>query len=277
MTFYRFRLILTTLLFVGVLLVFSAKTYAQENVEELVVQGIYIPDEKRATSEISNLIDEVDFAQTGDSEVTGILQRVTGLSLVSGKYVYVRGLGGRYSYATLDGSLIPSPEPLRRVVPLDLFPTSLLGGVLVQKTYSPKFQGEFGGGLVELRLKAVPDEKFYSVGVSGGFNSETTGKDGLDFAGPDIEALGFPGKSRSIPDIIDSNATLSGFTPAQLEQAGEAIPNIWSVDLQNNYFDGGFNAAYGDRFDYSNSSLGFLAAIDYDSSRQNEFGSFATY
>ena len=122
MTFYRFRLILTTLLFVGVLLVFSAKTYAQENVEELVVQGIYIPDEKRATSEISNLIDEVDFAQTGDSEVTGILQRVTGLSLVSGKYVYVRGLGGRYSYATLDGSLIPSPEPLRRVVPLDLFP-----------------------------------------------------------------------------------------------------------------------------------------------------------
>ena len=277
MTFYRFRLILTTLLFVGVLLVFSAKIYAQEDVEELVVQGIYIPDEKRATSEISNLIDEVDFAQTGDSEVTGILQRVTGLSLVSGKYVYVRGLGGRYSYATLDGSLIPSPEPLRRVVPLDLFPTSLLGGVLVQKTYSPKFQGEFGGGLVELRLKAVPDEKFYSVGVSGGFNSETTGKDGLDFAGPDIEALGFPGKSRSIPDIIDSNATLSGFTPAQLEQAGEAIPNIWSVDLQNNYFDGGFNAAYGDRFDYSNSSLGFLAAIDYDSSRQNEFGSFATY
>ncbi len=250
----------------------------QQDVEEIVVQGIYIPDEKRATSEISSLLDEVDFAQSGDSEVTGILQRVTGLSLVSGKFVYVRGLGGRYSYATLDGATIPSPEPLRRVVPLDIFPTSLLGGVLVQKTYSPQFQGEFGGGLIELRTKAVPDEEFYEVGVSGGFNTTSTLEDGLTFDGPNTaELFGFPGKSRSIPDIIDSNPLLEGFTPAQLEAAGESIPNIWSVDREPNAPDASFNAAYGNRFDFADSSMGVLAVVDYGSQIRNEFGEFRTF
>lgn len=254
-----------------------AAVHAQE-VEEIIVQGVYIPDEKRATSEISNLIDEVDFSQSGDSEVTGILQRVTGLSLVSGKFVYVRGLGGRYSYATLDGSTIPSPEPLRRVVPLDIFPTSLLGGVLVQKTYSPQFQGEFGGGLIELRTKAVPDERFFEVGISGGFNTESTLKDGLTYDGPNTaELFGFPGKRRSIPDLIDANPLLTGYSATELEAAGEAIPNVWSVDREPNAPDVGINAAYGDRFDFADSSLGILAVIDYDSGIRNEFGEFRTF
>lgn len=259
-------------------MIVAASGAMAQNVEEIVVQGVFIPDEKRATSEISSLLDEVDFAQSGDSEVTGILQRVTGLSLVSGKFIYVRGLGGRYSYATLDGSTIPSPEPLRRVVPLDIFPTSLLGGVLVQKTYSPQFQGEFGGGLIELRTKAVPDERFFEFGVSGGYNTASTFDDGLTYDGPNTaEVFGFPGKSRSIPDLIDSNPLLTGYSPAQLEAAGESIPNIWSVDREPNAADFGLNATYGDRFDFANSSLGILAVLDYDSSMRNEFGEFRTF
>jgi outer membrane receptor protein involved in Fe transport len=263
-------------LLTSAMMVMSSALSAQE-VEEIVVQGVYIPDEKRATSEISSLIDEVDFAQSGDSEVAGILQRVTGLSLVSGKFIYVRGLGGRYSYATLDGSTIPSPEPLRRVVPLDIFPTSLLGEVLVQKTYSPQFQGEFGGGLIELRTKAVPDERFFEFGVSGGYNSEATFKDGLSYDGPNTEIFGFPGKSRSIPDIIDNNALLEGMSAAELEAAGESLPNIWSVDREPNAPDFGLNAVYGDRFDFADSSLGILAALDYSSEMRNEFGEFRTF
>ena len=82
------------------------------DVEELVVSGIFIPDEKRSTSEISNILDTTQMSEAGDSNIADSLKRVTGLSLFKGKYVYVRGLGDRYSTALLDGSSIASPEPL---------------------------------------------------------------------------------------------------------------------------------------------------------------------
>ena len=140
----------------------SALSFTQDtgDFEELVVSGIFIPDEKRTTSEISNVIDSTQMSEAGDSNIADSLKRVTGLSLVEGKYVYVRGLGDRYSTALLDGSSIASPEPLSRVVPLDLFPTNILESVLVQKTFSPEYPGNFGGGVVNLRTVAVPEQAF---------------------------------------------------------------------------------------------------------------------
>ena len=114
---------------------FSTLITSQE-IEEVVVSGSFIPDEKRDTSEISAILDSSEIERTGDDNIAVALTRLTGLSLVRGKYVYVRGLGERYSAATLNGSGLPSPEPLKRVVPLDLFPTQLIESSIVQKTYS---------------------------------------------------------------------------------------------------------------------------------------------
>jgi hypothetical protein len=83
----------------------------------------------------------------------------------------VRGLNERYSSATLNGSPLPSPEPLRRVAPLDLFPTSVLSGVVVSKTYSPEFSGEFGGGAINMTTKGLPNEAFLEISLSGAYNS----------------------------------------------------------------------------------------------------------
>ena len=107
---------------ISLFIFYSVLSFAQDtgDFEELVVSGIFIPDEKRTTSEISNVIDSTQMSEAGDSNIADSLKRVTGLSLVKGKYVYVRGLGDRYSTALLDGSSIASPEPLSRVVPLDL-------------------------------------------------------------------------------------------------------------------------------------------------------------
>ena len=99
---------------------------------------------------------------------------MTGLTVVGGGFVYVRGLGDRYSLALLNGSPLPSPEPLRRAVPLDLFPTDIIASSLVQKTYSPNFTGEFGGGVINLTTLAIPKMPFlkFSAGMSG--DTETT-------------------------------------------------------------------------------------------------------
>ncbi|WP_306286537.1 TonB-dependent receptor plug domain-containing protein, partial [Sphingomonas sp. Ant20] len=101
--------------------------------EDIVVVGRNIPNTVRATAQIVSVLSSADIARTGEGDIAGALTRVTGLSVVGGGFVYVRGLGDRYSSSLLNGSPLPSPEPLRRSVPLDIFPTAIVGSALVQK------------------------------------------------------------------------------------------------------------------------------------------------
>ncbi|MGQ2973959.1 MAG: hypothetical protein ACT6QM_15710, partial [Brevundimonas mediterranea] len=81
--------------------------------------------------------------------------------------------------ALLNGSPLPSPEPLQRVVPLDLFPSSILSGVTVQKSYSANYPGEFGGGIIDLQTVDAPGERFISMEASVSSNTENIGETGL--------------------------------------------------------------------------------------------------
>lgn len=244
-----------------------------DDVEEITVQGRFIPDEKRATSEIANVLDSEAFSRAGDSDIAVALQRLPGLSVVGGKYVFVRGLGDRYSSTLLNGSDIPSPEPLRRVVPLDIFPTAMIKSVLVQKTYSPEYPASFGGGVIDIRTKTVPDEFVLEIGVKTKYDTESTGKNGLSYDGTSSEIFGFGGSERNIPKEILADVTLQSLTPAQLEAAGEALPNIWSIDNQKNLPAGGFKFLLGDRYEVgSESAVGFFAALTYDVGQTNKTG-----
>lgn len=243
------------------------------DVEEITVLGRYIPDEKRATSEIANVIDAEAFSLAGDGDVAVALTRLPGLSIDGDGFVYVRGLGDRYSSTLLNGSGIPSPEPLRKVVPLDIFPTDIVQSVLVQKTYSPSYPAEFAGGVIDIRTKAIPDDFVLQVGISTNYNSEATFKDGLSYDGTGSEIFGFGGSRRNIPDEILQDVTLESLTPDQLEAAGEALPNIWSIDIEQNLPALGLNVLYGDRFDIGEeSALGFFAAVTYDADQRNREG-----
>ena len=131
---------------------------AEPEVEELIVLGANIPEPNRESSEVGAFLTVEDLQRTGDPSAAEALTRVTGLTVVEGRFVYVRGLGERYSSALLNGSPLPSPEPLQRVVPLDLFPASVLESVTVQKTYSTNYPGEFGGGVIDLRTIDAPKD-----------------------------------------------------------------------------------------------------------------------
>ena len=120
--------------------------------EEIVVRGYLDRNISKNAAQVVSVLSSADIERTGEGDIAGALSRVTGLSVVGGGFVYVRGLGDRYSLALLNGSPLPSPEPLKRVVPLDLFPTSVIASSLVQKTYSANFPGEFGGGVINLTI-----------------------------------------------------------------------------------------------------------------------------
>lgn len=220
--------------------------------EEIVVTGRRIPNAIRASREVVSVLSQADIARTGEGDIAGALQRVTGLSLVGGRFIYVRGLGERYSLALLNGLPIPSPDPLRRVVPLDIFPTSIIASSLVQKSYSVNFPGEFGGGVINLTTRAVPDKPYLSIGGSIGGNTTTTGQLGYVYQGSDSDFTGFDDGTRETPRLLRA-AQASGqllavgqnYTLRQLQditasltnsrtnviQRNEDMPINWSVDF----------------------------------------------
>lgn len=168
----------------------------------IVVVGRRNANLQRSAPAVVSVLSTADIARTGEGNIAGALGRVTGLSVVGNGFVYVRGLGDRYSLALLNGSPLPSPEPLKRVVPLDLFPTNIVSSSLVQKSYSPNFPGEFGGGVINLTTSAVPTESFLNVSLGMGGNSETTGQLGYTYYGNDLDFTGFDNGSRNTQPVL---------------------------------------------------------------------------
>jgi len=168
---------------------------------EIVVVGRHT-NVVRDTPQVVSVLSTADIARTGEGDIAGALSRVTGLSVVGNGYVYVRGLGDRYSLALLNGSPLPSPEPLKRVVPLDIFPTNVVSSSLVQKSYSVNYPGEFGGGVINLTTNSVPKEGFLTVGGSIGVNFRTTGHRGYVHAGGSGDWTGFDDGTRDLPPAL---------------------------------------------------------------------------
>lgn len=200
-----------------------------EITDEIIVRGRNIPEPQRATSQVATFLNADDLKRTGDDNAALALTRLSGLSIVGGKFAYVRGLGDRYSSARLNGSPLPSPEPLKRTVPLDLFPSNILQGATVQKTFSPDYPGEFGGGIIDLETLRTPEEDFLNVKVGVGANLVTTAHEGLFVNGGDLDWLGYDDGVRSIPGplraIINTDQQLSSLDPAAQEAIGESLVN----------------------------------------------------
>lgn len=262
------------------------------NTEEVTVFGFAVGEPEfssemeREAVTVMDILSEDDLKRTGDSNVAGLIQRVTGVSVVDSKFAVVRGLAGRYISSTLDGGLLPSTDFLRRDVPLDLFPSAILGGIQIEKSYRPELPGDTTGGLIGMLAKGVPDEKVNELSISIGWNSEVYGKDTLTYDGGDRDWLGLDDGTRELPSVIDDATdfgreslpsvcpppplTIPGCVPPQeLASFGKSLPNIYAVDSEDGSFGYGFSYGYGNRFPMSSGEFGFYAALDY--SRDAEF------
>lgn len=211
----------------------SAADAAPTSLDAIQVRGEHIPEPMLLSSQVMSLVSKEDIDRQGASTAADALGRVAGMSVSQGKYVIVRGLNERYSQALLNRSPLPSPEPLKRVVPLDLFPTNVLDTIEVQKTYSARYPGEFGGGVINLSTAVVPEAPFLklSYGLSG--NSETTTQPGLTYyGGGDSDLLGYDDGTRKVREPF-AQALASGqmisvgehFSREQLAAIGASMPN----------------------------------------------------
>ncbi len=171
---------------------------------EIIVTGRIQRNPEQASTQVVSVLSSAEIAKTGEGNIAGALGRVTGLSVVGNGFVYVRGLGDRYSLALLNGSPLPSPEPLKRVVPLDIFPTGVIASSLVQKSYSVNYPGEFGGGVINLTTKAVPRDAFLTIGAGISGDSITSGYRGLTYYGSSTDWSGYDNGNRDIPATLQA-------------------------------------------------------------------------
>ena len=242
---------------------------------EIVVTGQRDRNVARSSDQVVSVLSSADIARTGEGNIAGSLARVPGLSVVGSGFVYVRGLGDRYSLALLNGSPLPSPEPLRRVVPLDMFPTGVIASSLVQKSYSANYPGEFGGGVINLTTKSTPNEPFFNVTASAQFDSETTGQMGYVYYGSSTDWTGFDDGERDIPpalaaffasgERISSGTVDTGAIAGQLVTSRNAIVQRWN-ELPLN-FSGKFSG--GRSFDIGSAELGVIVGGEYSNRYQS--------
>jgi TonB-dependent receptor len=195
---------------------------------DIVIRGTRVPNNIRRTPQVISVLSHEEIARTGEGDIAGALSHVTGLSVVGNGFVYVRGLGDRYSLALLNGSPLPSPEPLRRVVPLDIFPTSVIASAVVQKSYSASYPGEFGGGVINLTTPAVPRESFLDVEFGASADTETTFQLGYSYYGSDTDPTGFDDGTRDFPAALRgvmAAGTFNATTDAQRRDFAASLIN----------------------------------------------------
>lgn len=241
-------------------------------------------EERRDERAVTEVLGAEQISKSGDSNAAEALQRVTGLTVVGGRYVYVRGMGERYASALLNGATLPSPDPERRVVPLDLFPADVIESISVQKTYSPDLPGEFGGGVTKLRTRRIPDGFGAGFSISGAWHSETTSRNGLDYRGGGTDWLGFDDGTRALPPgvklaaeyeplVLEDPTTGEGYPIGVLTALGQAMPNVWSAKRREDLPpDTGFSGTVGDRVETALGTIGYNVGASYDHKYRNRHG-----
>lgn len=220
--------------------------------------------QRKGAAQISDAIGNIEIAKNTGSDAAGALKRVTGISLQDDKYVYVRGLGERYSNTTLNGSKVPSTEFERKVVPLDLFSADLLEKITVSKSYTVDQPGDFVAGFVDMETLRFPAQRTASIGLSVGYDSVTTGEPFAGYGGG-LGTLGDGGQAlpASIPadDLIRfSRFTGEGFTAEELEGFGEQLIGQWAPERSGDApVNRGYKLSYGNTF----GNLGLVLSANY--------------
>jgi hypothetical protein len=155
---------------------------------------------KRKSANVIDGISASSFRKIGDSDAASSMKRVPGLSVEGGKYVYVRGLGDRYTKTIMNGMDIPGLDPDRNTIQMDIFPTNIIDNIIVYKSFTADLPADFTGGIIEINIKDFPEKQQGSISIGGGYNTGASfNKNYVTYPGSPTDFLGFDDGTRSIP------------------------------------------------------------------------------
>ncbi|MDR0393705.1 MAG: TonB-dependent receptor [Tannerella sp.] len=151
-----------------------------KDIEEVVVVGrknmeaeyMLMMERRQATVALEN-IGAKEMSVKGLSTVADGVKKITGISMEGGSKVYVRGLGDRYSMTSLNGFPIASPNPDHKLIPLTLFPTSVVKNISVSKVYQPSVFGDYSGAHINVETKEHIGNDYVTFSLSTGGKTNT--------------------------------------------------------------------------------------------------------
>ncbi len=235
-------------------------------------EATMLKERKRSIS-ISDAISSEAFSRSGSGDAAEALTKVTGVSVVGGQFVYIRGLGGRYGNTSLNGISIPTPDPDQQSVPVDLFPTNLLDNIVVEKTFTPDKPGNFSGGNVDLRTKDLPEALTLAFSSSASYNSNTTfNGDFLSTSRGSKDWLGYDDGTRNIPDILlAENAYIPTIASAMnnldsalyLEELTKSFITSMKPVRRKAPVNQSYSASFGNSYMIGEHPLSLLASLTY--------------
>ncbi|HEX2722239.1 MAG TPA: TonB-dependent receptor [Gemmatimonadaceae bacterium] len=236
-------------------------------------------DRQRTAVGVVSSVTREQISKSGDSDAAQAAQRVSGVTVQDGKYVFVRGLGERYTTTSLNGARIPSPEPERKVVPLDLFPAALLQSVTTSKNFTPDQSGDFSGGQVDIRTREFPLGGELQFSSSFGFNDAATRRSLVAPPTLGLDWLGFAGDERQLPSGLASRGRMTT-EPSQLAVNGiiGSLRNAWTPLERRGAANKSLGFTAGGSRMLGGSQAGYIAALTYSYNqeiRQNEVRAYA--
>lgn len=216
---------------------------------------------RKNSANTSDAVSARDIQRTPDRNAADATKRVVGTTVVDGRFVYVRGLGDRYTNSLLNGTPLPSPEPDMQAIPLDIFPVGVLSDITIFKTFTPDLPADFAGGSVRVQTRAFPTKPFLSFGFNAGVNEQTSFRSRTDYAGSRTDYLGFDSGSRQLPRSYPDH--LSG-PPELMDFYGRALsqkPRMLGQTLTGPNW--GFSVTAGDTVKVLGNPLGWIASLGY--------------
>lgn len=225
--------------------------------------------ERRQASSVQDALGAEDIAKSPDGSASSATRRIVGASIVGGQFLLVRGLGGRYSNTRLNGVPLPSTDPDLPGFQLDLFPTSLLSGLTVSKTFSADIPADFAGGSLNVETRTFPEEFMLRLSASGTYNTETTGRDILSYEGGATDYLGFDDGTRALPDGVPEErvaVTRGGFSGDEVGEFSSLFSNKWELLDSTAYPNLSLGFSVGDTLGLGAGKLGYFLTLGYRNS-----------
>ena len=231
--------------------------------------GVGLLGARQKATAVSDAIGSEQMGKLGFGTAAAAMKAVTGASVVGGKYVYIRGLGERYSSTLVNGVEVPSADPDRRAVNLDMFPSDLIDAIVTTKTFTPDRPGNFTGGSVDLKTKEFPEQFTLSFAASVATNSRVTGKDFLA-SGAGHNTWGRDDGGRDLPEELASQRLPLRFSgPTIDDEIGRltrAFRPVMSPAIKDAPFNHSFSTAFGGVTTLFGRMLGYAASVSYDRS-----------
>lgn len=225
---------------------------------------------KQKSANVIDGISAANFRKIGDSDAASSVKRIPGLSVEGGKYVFVRGLGDRYTKTTLDGMDIPGLDPDRNTLQMDIFPTNIIDNIIVYKSFTADLPADFTGGVIDIAVKDFPEEKQVNIGISAGYNpSSHFLKNFLTYQGGKTDFLGFDDGKRKIPatndipfyaDVVTDPYGAQGMRYQEILR--EFDPTM-AAHTKTSFMDYGFSFSAGNQVAGKKVTLGYNLSISY--------------